>query len=623
MKSIIYIKKIFLFSIISTSFVACDSFLDTTPEDLRSPEQIFSTYESTENAMFGIYSYIRETTPYWMPDTYSTSDIDVAYKNVQTFDMGQWDPTTASYDKWYTYYKAIREATYFLKNVDKCPEADEDIKERWKAEVRCVRAYYYAQLMRMYGPVILLKDELPDFAGTDMLRERDTWDECVEWVTNEFKELSENIYLETIQTPENYGRMSQTIALAYRARILLQSASPQFNGNPDYANICKSDGTPLFPQKYSEEKWKLAAEAAEDLIKLNLYDLVKEEYEDGPYKGKIDPYTSYKNVFIVNQNKEMIFSYLEDNGTIDNRLTPNSLTCWGGGYNPTQEIVDSYAMDNGIYPITGYTTPNREVPIIDPNSGYVEDGFSTDFENPMMKKRMPEIGPIKTYNMYVNREPRFYVSIFYGNLYWFLPNKTSERIYLEMFKNGNNGPDASHNYYSTGYNMIKLSTYEYEAKPRKNTKRELPLLRYAEILLSYSEAMIELNRLDDPKLWEYWNMVRERAGLKKIQEVYPDVLTNQAVARDLIHRERRVEFAFEGIHFYDTRRWKTAETTEKGDIHGMNVMASGKSGSNSYPDEFFKRTLLEKRVFMPSFYLFPIPQSAIEKNPSLVQNYKW
>ena len=59
------------------------------------------------------------------------------------------------------FYKAIREATYFLQNVDKCPDPrlTYDTREQWKAEIRCVRAYYYAQLMRMYGPVILLKDE--------------------------------------------------------------------------------------------------------------------------------------------------------------------------------------------------------------------------------------------------------------------------------------------------------------------------------------------------------------------------------------------------------------------------------------------------------------------------------
>lgn len=618
-----YIKDVTLATAILFAMPSCDSFLDTTPEDLRSPEQIFSTYSSTENAMFGVYNYLRNVYPWNMPDTYSTSDNDVVYTNVQTFDLGQWDPTGSYYEKWTSFYKYIREATYFLQNLDKCQDTqlDQATREQWRAEVRCLRAYYYAQLMRMYGPVILLKDEQPDFTGTDMQRERDTWDECVEWISNEFWELANNSYLPTVQEGNNYGRMSQAIALGYRARILLQSASPQFNGNPQYANIRKKDGTPLFPTSYDANKWELARQAAQDVIDLGYYELVKKYYEDGDDEGVIDPYSSYKSVFTESQNKEMIFSYLEDNGTVDNRLTPNSLSCWGGGHNPTQEIVDAYAMDNGRYPIIGYTTADRDVPIIDEKSEYSEEGFST-FSNPMSATITTKNDNAKTFNMYVNREPRFYVSVFYGGMYWF-PKKTSEQIYLEMFKNGNNGPDASHNHYSTGYNMIKLASPEYEANPRKNVKRELPYMRYAEILLNYVEAAIELNQLDDPNLFTYWNMVRERAGLPDIQTVYPEAVGDQTQLRDLIHRERRVEFAFEGLHFYDTRRWLTADETEKGNMHGMNIQASGKSGSNEYPEEFFQRTVFEKRVYNASYNLFPIPQSVMEKNPALVQNYKW
>ena len=68
------------------------------------------------------------------------------------------------------------------------------------------------------------------------------------------------------------------------------------------------------------------------------YELVKVNYESGANMGKIDPYTSYKSVFTTSQNKEMIFSYLEDGGGIDKRLAPNSNGGWGGGYNPTQEM---------------------------------------------------------------------------------------------------------------------------------------------------------------------------------------------------------------------------------------------------------------------------------------------
>lgn len=594
---------------------SCDSFLDTTPEDLRSPDQIFSTYSSTQNAMFGVYSYIRQYNPPAMPSMLSTSDLDVVYTGTNTFDLGIWSASSAQYDKWYTYYRAIREANYFMQNLDKCPESelDHDTREQWRAEVRCVRAYYYAQLMRMYGPVILLGDELVDFTSLDLHRPRNTWDECVNWLSNEFWDLANNEYLPIVQEGNNYARMSQSIALAYRARILLQSASDQFNGNPMYADVRNPDGTPLFSATKDPNKWELARQAAQDVIDLGYYSLV-----EVMSNGVIDPYASYKAVFTTSQNKEMIFSYLEADGYIDKRLAPNSNGGWGGGYSPTQEMVDLYAMQNGRYPITGYRDADHEKPIIDPQANYSENGF-TNFTHPIEKNQR------KTFNMYINREPRFYVSILYGGISWFIANKSSEKIFLEMFKNGNNGPDASHNYFSTGYNMVKLAMPEYEANPRKDVKREVPYMRYAEILLNYVEAAIELEKLDDPMLLEYWNAVRRRAGLPGIETVYPEAFASKDKKQliDLLRRERRIEFAFEGMSFYDTRRWLIAESTEKGNIHGMNIQAQGKRGSNSYPDNFFQRTVLERRVFTPSFYLYPIPQTAINKNHSLVQNYKW
>lgn len=613
-----YMKRMMLLAVATLTMSSCDSFLDTSPEDLRSPDQIYETYSSTQNAMFGVYSYIRKTTPFGMPDTYNTSDMDVAYVGITPINLGVWDASGAQYDRWYDYYKAIREATYFLQNVDKCPDTrlTSDMREQWKAEVRCVRAYFYAQLMRMYGPVILLKDELVDFSGTNLLRERNTWDECVEWITDEFTDLIENSPLPLKSEKETYARMNKGIAKAYLARVLIQSASPLFNGNPKYSGIRNADGTHLFPENYDKNKWELARQAAMSVIKDGNYELVKILDSN---TGEIDPYASYKAVFTTAQNKEMIFSYLEDDGYIDKRLAPNSSGGWGGGFNPTQEIVDAYAMQaTGRFPITGYKDANRTTPIIDPTAGYSEEGFS-QFTNPVEKKER------KTFNMYVGREPRFYVSVVYGGMSWFIPNKASEKIFLQMYKNGNNGKDASHNHFTTGYNMAKLAMPEYEASPTKNVKREQPYMRYAEILLNYVEATIEVGDFKDPNLLLYWNEVRNRAGLNNIEVAYPEAMNDQEKLRDLIHRERRVELAFEGIYYYDSRRWLIAEETEGGDIHGMNIMAKGSDDKKKeeYPDDFFRRTVLERRVFTPSFYLFPIPQSAINKNEALVQNYKW
>ncbi len=603
---------------------ACDSFLDTTPDDVTTPDELFETERSTEGVLMGAYSYLRTDAP-WNPEkgSYiegSSSDVDYAWTNWHTFNQGVWSASD-NYGHWDDYYKGIHQATFFLQNLDKCTVMSSSIRERLRAEGRCLRALFYANLMRMYGPVILLKDELVDFTGTNLSRPRSTWDECVDWVCNEFLEVSRNPDLPLKQTGEYYARMSRSIALGYRARLLLQSASPQFNGNPMYAGVCNKDGTHLFPLEEDPSKWELARQAAKDLIDLGVYELVKVTGDD----GRIDPYESYKGAFTQRTNSEMIFPYLDNDGRFDLHIYPNSKGGWGG-YGVTQEMVDLYAMDNGRYPINGYSDEARMNPVIDEKSGYSESG-SVSFEHPIAKTSL------STQRMYVNREPRFYVSVYYGctnGLPWFVSTRPDKQSSIEMYYNGADGPGNQHNYYSTGYAMIKLLPPDFSRNPNVNTKHEIPYMRYAEILLDYIEATIECGRtdrskLEDADMLECWNGLRERAGLPPILEAYPEAAGDYAMLRDLVRRERRVELAFEAHSFFDTRRWLTASESEGGDFHGMNT--SAQQGLyptvRSYPAAFFRRTFLETRVFTPSFYLFPIPQSAINKNRELVQNYKW
>ena len=101
-----YMKRIMLLATAVLTMSSCDSFLDTSPEDLRSPEQIYETYSSTQNAMFGVYSYIRGTYPFDMPDTYSTSDVDVAYTNTHTLIWECGVLRLHSMIDWYTFYKS-------------------------------------------------------------------------------------------------------------------------------------------------------------------------------------------------------------------------------------------------------------------------------------------------------------------------------------------------------------------------------------------------------------------------------------------------------------------------------------------------------------------------------------
>ena len=95
---------------------------------------------------------------------------------------------------------------------------------------------------------------------------------------------------------------------------------------------------------------------------------------------------------------------------------------------------------------------------------------------------------------------------------------------------------------------------------------------------------------------------------------------NEEQMRKRIRAERRVELSYETHRYFDCHRWKIAAQTDNAPIYGMDIT----SGSNLQDNAFYKRTLVEKRVFeAPKHYLFPIPQGEMDKTPGLVQNPGW
>ena len=135
------------------------------------------------------------------------------------------------------------------------------------------------------------------------------------------------------------------------------------------------------------------------------------------------------------------------------------------------------------------------------------------------------------------------------------------------------------------------------------------MFRYAEVLLNYAEALNEYDP-GNTDIVKYLNLVRARAGLPGVASGL-----SQAEMRDRIRHERRVELCGERLRYYDTRRWLIAEQTDGGPFYGMNVDGDGNA--------FYNRVVFENRIFRKEFYLFPIPQSEINKDKNIVQNPGW
>ena len=583
------------------SNMSCSDFFNQVPDDMLTIEQVFQRRQYSEEYLANVYNYIPDeshrTSPIpWDP---CSDDLDVTYDrpdyNSYKMNLGNWNASSNYYEFWSKFYKGIRSATYFMQHIGENTEIlelpnGEDLIKQYIAEARFLRAFFYYNLLRQYGPVVIIGDEvipgdLPP-TSAEMTLPRSSYEECVDYIVSELDLAAQDLPLHfTEQADNDYGRATQLMCMAIKSRTLLLAASPQFNGNDNYVDFKNKDGKQLVNITYDVKKWKRAADAALDIIKTGQCDLFK-VYDK---EGKIDPYLSCRNVFLEAWNDEVIFARNNNSlGAWERSATPRL----ANGYESmgaTQQLVDEFEMANGKM-------------INESGSGYVETGFSTV---------ATAYCPKGVYNMYVNREPRFYVNIAYNGAPWM--NTSEGQKIIQLYFTGNSGKKGSWDFPRTGY--IAIKNVHPNSNPRINQyiKRPYLIVRYTEILLNYIEALNECDPTH-PDILKYLNQIRERAGVALI-----GTGLNQQEMRRRIRHERRVELCFEQLRYFDTRRWLIAEQTDGGPFYGMNMDA----GNSLTDEEFYKRTVFETRVFKKNYYLFPIPQSELDRNINMVQNPGW
>jgi hypothetical protein len=258
------------------------------------------------------------------------------------------------------------------------------------------------------------------------------------------------------------------------------------------------------------------------------------------------------------------------------------------------------------------------------------------------------------WNMYVNREPRFYASILYNKrIIPQLSNDIVKRNYystsnssvnqqdgygrVELYYGGASRQSGSYTFFPrSGYLVLKNIEPQDNMRDREyvtRTRCEV-FIRYAKILLNYIETLNEYDP-DNSDIQKYWDMIRERAGIPGIFDVYPEIKGNKAEQREFILRERQIELCFEADRYFTTRRRWLAGTEDQGGatddrkygdggrMWGMDINAGDLTANSFAYTGFYKRTAFETRVFEKKMYLFPIPQTEIEKAPALVQNPWW
>jgi hypothetical protein len=465
----------------------------------------------------------------------------------------------------------------YLENYESVPFKNDSEKDQLTGEVYFMRAYNNFALLRMYGGIPLI-DKTFSLDDEEEIQNvvRNTFEETVNAIVSDLN-LAKGLLSEN--TPR--GRVNKSTADALKSRLLLYAASDLYNrpGNTN-AMVGYTGGD-------RQARWQAAKDAAWEIIKSGRYNL----YQPGDSAAE-----NYSRIFLDHQVEETIFAKIFDKellGTAHDLYNgPNGFNNWGGNV-PIQNMVDVYQL---------------------------ADGSTFDWANPAHKA-----------NPYQNRDPRFYATILYNGAPWkkrgdnglaLDPIGIIQTAQFEYWDGSSiqtrwgldtrSGPIENWNGTYSGYYLRKFMDINLNAQFIRGDQ-DFIFFRYAEILLNYAEACINLGQEDEAKT--YLKMVRERAGMPGAS------VTNAsgAALKELYRYERRVELAYEGHRFFDARRWMTAEVDFNKPAQGIEIYGKLQPDHQTLVYDY-KVTNIQNRSFPVKMYFAPIPIGEIRKNEKLTQN---
>lgn len=636
---------------------SCSDYLDVVPDNTLKLEDLFKTQEQAWNALAKVYSFMPRIDntheSMWTAGDEWLGRLDLndntgnlrgirlmrGLQSTSSPILGNWSGTNAGKPL----YQGIRQANVFLSLIDKVPDMNEQDKKNWKAQVKFLKAYYNFLLVQKYGPIIIV-DELisPEATKEELFMKRSKVDECFDYI---IKLIDEAIPDLTEKSPSTlYGQIDQVGAKAIKAQILLFRASPFFNGNKEYfGDFLDHDKAPFFPLTYDKEKWKAALDATNAAIQaceavgISLYTYEKqpyvfdrEDYEANP--DNMQKLYDLRMLIVDPWNKELIWGFSNINvygqGELAHSTNMRLPEGYGDGVKNTPEyswqwMAATYAMAERYYTKNG-------VPIDeDVNFEYDKKWEITrtpGASEPAYQELRGIMQPgAETIKLYLNREPRFYANLAVTGGYWRTQGVKIKTMMYAGTDGGFNSSQHRTDFYETGIAIKKLVHPESKSGAWQRTiKYPYPIIRLADLYLMKAEALNEYNDKPTQEVYDAINVVRQRAGIPKVEEVWADAGIVKSVnkhktkegMRDIILQERGVEFAFEGSRFWDMIRTKRA-------VREFNTPAWGWTYTGTNGTSFFNLEVKQIRRFTITDCLWPIDLNEMNTNSNLIQNPGW
>lgn len=572
---------------------SCNKLLDLQPQDQLSDASYWQSANDFLLAANQSYTYLRTFNDV-LYDTYPSSNptrqnYHADYKadllsGANLFSRGQ--NSVASTDPVYTLtYQRIRNINYLLSKAATYPTPAEISK--YVAEARFFRAYEFFELLQVYGGVPIV-DKLLDTSSPELQNPRNTRDEVTDFIIADLRAALAGVPAKAAQvSTTEQGRINQETVQAFLSRVTLYEGTWQkTRSNTARANTLldiavTASNTVITGAQYSV----FAPTALGDSAQKYLF--ILEDVQSNPRNITKTANTEY----ILANRYSNTQRYIGVN--VATQAASSSATI------PTKNLANMYLCSDGL-------------PI---DKSAVFKGFATPAAE------------------FLSRDNRMrYTLRIPGRRYWFGFSNSTARV---DFAGG-----AADQATSTVYNPVVASFptgyanqkwVSERSVPATQESYDYPVIRYAEVLLNYAEAVYEKNgSISDADLDKSLNLVRQRVNKTMPKLSNALVSANGLSMQTEIRRERTVEFFYEGFRVDDLKRWNTAATVLKQPLLGIKWTGTAyqttwtaQAGTPKDADGNLIVDPAANRMFSDKNYLLPLPTQQIQLNPNLSQNPGW
>jgi starch-binding outer membrane protein, SusD/RagB family len=614
MRKTLYIWIFLSILAFSYSCKNAEDFLDKKPLGEYSEVDVWSDLNLAETFVNGIYKnalgwpFAIERLSDYSDETHFTPDWGVTNfnKSLMTQDDWQgwswgWATPNTLHLRWDPLYLNVRRANIFFSKIGGLvvDEADQPAKDNLIGQTYFLRGYTYHMLVSMFGgvPIITKAYTLNDNFEVP----RNTYEECINYIVGQLDSAA--MYLPEQQA--DLGRVTKGAALALKARVLLYAASDLHHQMSTYAPGYAHPELLGYTSGSQATRWQAARDAAKAVMDLGIYDLY--EKDPAPTDSIAQNFVDYFSTKAETDEDILLQCFstkTKDEGWAHYNPAlycgPNGYHNWGNNC-PLGDLVDDYEMS---------------------------DGTSFDWTNPVQKA-----------NPYANRDQRFYATVLYEGVQW--RTRPSDGLLIDPYSkiqvgavynvdgvtalkwglDTRKGPIEDWNGGYTGYYLRKFVDPTLDPQ---YVAQEVPFrhIRYAEVLLNYAEACIELG--EDGPARDAINLIRKRAG-------QPDITESGDALRQRYRHERRIELAIEDHRFWDVRRWLIGPAAYH-QVYAVSVKYLVNASSvDSYrqPDgstwsapvfEVIPSPAGDQRAWDDKCYFFAIYRDEMGKNAQLIQN---